>query len=157
PGSEGGWRMTLDDGSQRHFRAVVVAIGVFWCPNVPDYPGRFAGEVIHSHEYRTPEPFTGRRVLVVGAGQSAAEIAVEVSPVAKCTFLSVRRGAHVIPRWIGGRPYDATDVEPLNRMPWWLLNRIYAWRVAHQLGPAPESWPVPARRVLEGIPIVSSE
>jgi dimethylaniline monooxygenase (N-oxide forming) len=60
---------------------VIVAIGLFWCPKVPDYP-RPSGATIHSHEYRTPEPFAGQRVLVVGAGQSAAEIAVDVSRVA---------------------------------------------------------------------------
>src|SRR5262245_16416625 len=155
-GSDGKWRIKLDNGSLRHFHAVVVAVGAFWCPRLPDYAGRFAGEVIHSHDYRTPEPFTGHRVLVVGAGQSAAEIAIEISRVAERTFMSLRSGAHVIPRWIGGRPYDANDVEPLNRMPWRLMNLIYAWRVARHLGSAPASWPAPARRVLEGIPIVSS-
>src|SRR5262249_41174328 len=129
----------------------------FWCPSLPDPPGSFAGEVMHSHDYRTPEPFLGHRVLVVGAGQSAAEIAVEVSRVAERTVMCLRSGAHVIPRWIGRRPYDADDVEPHNRMPWRLLNRIYAWRVGRQLGAVPASWHVPARRVLEGVPIVSSD
>src|SRR5262245_32141006 len=81
PEADGTWRLTLDDRSQRIFDAVVVATGLFWSPRLPGYCGRFDGTVSHSHEYRTPEPYTGRRVLVVGAGQSAAEIAVEVSRV----------------------------------------------------------------------------
>jgi dimethylaniline monooxygenase (N-oxide forming) len=91
-----GWCLTLDDGSVRRYRAVVVAIGLFWCPKVPAYPGAFGGPTIHSHEYRTPEQFEGRRVLVVGAGQSAAEIAVEVSYLASRTFMAVRSGTHVL-------------------------------------------------------------
>jgi Flavin-binding monooxygenase-like len=157
PAAGGTWRVTLDDGSRRSYGAVVVATGLFWSPRVPTYPGSFEGTVSHAHEYRAPEPYAGRRVLVVGAGQSAAEIAVEVSTVAERTLMSVRRGVHVIPRWIGRRPYDAADVAPLNRMPWRLLNLIYGLRVRRALGARPESWPLPAHRPLEGIPIVSSD
>jgi dimethylaniline monooxygenase (N-oxide forming) len=157
PAPDGRWSVTLDDGSRRSYGAVVVATGVFWSPRVPTYPGSFDGEVSHSHDYRTPAQFAGRRVLVVGAGPSAGEIAVEVSTVAQRTFLSVRRGAHVIPRWLGGRPFDAGDVEHLNRLPWRLLNRTYRRRVAKESGPPPASWPLPAHRFLEGIPIISSD
>jgi Flavin-binding monooxygenase-like len=157
PASGGRWWITLDDGSRRSYGAVVVATGVFWSPRLPTYPGSFDGEVSHAHHYRVPDRFAGRRVLVVGAGPSAGEIAVEVSTVAQRTFMSVRRGAHVIPRWLGGRPFDAGDVEPFNRLPWRLLNRNYRRRVAREMGPAPASWPLPAHRFLEGIPIVSSD
>jgi Flavin-binding monooxygenase-like len=157
PAAGGTWRVTLDDGSRRSYGAVVVATGLFWSPLLPFYPGSFDGTVSHSHEYRTPEPYAGRRVLVVGAGQSAAEIAVEVSTVAERTFMSVRGGVHVIPRWIGRRPYDAGDIAPLNRMPWRLLNLIYGLRVTRALGARLAPWPLPAHRPVEGIPIVSSE
>jgi dimethylaniline monooxygenase (N-oxide forming) len=157
PAADGRWTITLADESRRSYRAVVVAVGLFWCPRLPAYPGHFDGTVSHSHDYRIPDPYAGRRVLVVGAGQSAAEIAVEVSAVARPTVLSMRGGVHVIPRWIGRRPYDGADVSPLNRLPWGLLNRIYGWRVARTLGPAPPSWPLRDKRLLEGIPIVSSE
>jgi dimethylaniline monooxygenase (N-oxide forming) len=157
PTADGRWWITLNDHSRRSYRAVVVATGVSWCPRFPTYPGSFNGEVTHSHDYRLPAPLAGRRVLVVGAGPSAAEIAVEVSAVAARTLMSVRRGAHVIPRWIGRRPFDAGDVEPLNRLPWRLLNMLYRRRVVREIGPAPASWPVPAHRFLEGIPIVSSD
>jgi hypothetical protein len=157
PGGDDTWSLHLSDGSVRRYRSVVVAIGVFWCPKLPDYPGRFEGEVIHSHDYRTPEPFTGRHVLVVGAGQSASEIAVEVSGLASHTYMSIRGGVHVIPRWIGGKPYDNLDVAPFNRVSWGLMNLVFAVRAARALGPVPSSWPRPARRILEGIPIVSSD
>jgi dimethylaniline monooxygenase (N-oxide forming) len=154
---DGTWKIALDDGAVRSFRAVVVAIGVFWCPKHPRDLGRFDGDVSHSRDYRTPEPFAGRSTLVVGAAQSAAEIAVEISSVAAQTFISVRGGAHVIPRWIGRRPYDATDIEPLNRLPWRVMNSVFRRRVAWELGSIPTSWPVPAHRLLEGIPVVSSD
>lgn len=157
PDLSGTWWITLDDGSRRGYGAVVVATGLFWCPRLPTYPGSFDGTVTHSHEYRTPDRFAGRRVLIVGAANSAAEIAVEVSAVAERTLMSMRGGAHVIPRSIGGAPFDAGDVEPRNRLPWRLLNAIYGRRVASTLGPAPASWPLPARRLLEGIPIISSD
>jgi dimethylaniline monooxygenase (N-oxide forming) len=157
PAADGSWWITLDDGSRRSYGAVVIATGLFWSPSVPNYPGRFEGTISHSHEYRVPAPFAGLRLLVVGAGQSAAEIAVESSAVTERTFMSVRGSAHVIPRWIGGRPYDAADVSPLNRLPWRLVNMIYGMRVGRARGRAPASWPQPSRRVLEGIPIVSTD
>jgi cation diffusion facilitator CzcD-associated flavoprotein CzcO len=154
---EGVWRVWLDDGSVRRYPVVVVAVGHDWCPNLPDYQGSFAGQTSHSRDYRTPEPFAGNRVLVVGAGQSAAEIAVEVAGVAKSTCISIRHGVHVIPRWIRGRPYDKHDVEPRNQMPWRLMNRLYGRDVARQRGPLPPAWPTPDHRILEGIPILSSD
>lgn len=153
----GRWWITLGDGSMRGYSAVVVATGPFRCPRLPTYPGDFDGTVTHSHEYRTPDRFAGRRVLIVGAANSAAEMAVEVSAVAARTLMSMRGGAHVIPRWIEGAPFDAGDAEPGNRLPWRLLNRIYRRRVAREIGPAPPSWPPAAHRLLEGIPIISSD
>src|SRR5262245_42083657 len=97
PDACGRWSITLDDGSRHSYRAVVVAVGVFSSPKLPVVPGSFDGTVSHSCRYRRPEPFAGRRVLVVGAGQSAAEIAVEVSAVARRTFMAVGGGVHVIP------------------------------------------------------------
>jgi len=155
--SDSGWLLHLDDGTTRRHRHVVVATGVFWSPRLPDHRGDFGGELTHSNAYRTPDPYTGRRVLVVGAGQSAAEIATELSAVADRCFLSVRTPTHVVPRRITGEPYDIGDVEPYNRMPWAWLNHVVARRVRSELGPLPPQWPVPRRRILEGVPIVSSD
>jgi dimethylaniline monooxygenase (N-oxide forming) len=157
PEPDGTWCLSLDGGSARRYTEVVIAVGHDWCPKLPRFPGHFSGESIHSHEYRAPEPFAGRRVLVVGAGPSAAEIAVEVASSAARTCMSVRRGAHVIPRWIADQPYDKRDVEPLNRMPWPLLNLVFRRAVARELGSLPAPWPTPAHRLLEGVPIPSSD
>jgi cation diffusion facilitator CzcD-associated flavoprotein CzcO len=157
PDPDEGWCLWFEDSSVRRFDAVVVAVGHDWCAKLPEYPGVFAGRTSHSHRYRTPQPFAGRRVLVVGGGQSAAEIAVEVAGAAERACISLRSGAHVIPRWVSGRPYDASDREPRNRTPWRLMNLLYARAVARELGPLPAAWPLPSHRLLEGIPIISSD
>jgi dimethylaniline monooxygenase (N-oxide forming) len=106
-----GWRSTrAQDGGSPWMTARCGGTGLsswpsaFWCPKIPTYPGAFGGVASHSHQYRTPGQFEGRRVLVVGAGQSAAEIAVEVSRLASRTLMAVRSRTHVLPRWIGGKP-----------------------------------------------------
>jgi flavin-binding monooxygenase-like protein len=152
-----GWRVTRDDGETTRHRGVVVAVGHDWAPRLPDDPGSFDGHAIHSHDYRTPEPYEGRRVLVVGAGPSAAEIAVEVATVARATTMSIRRGAHVIPRHVKGRAYDSGDVSPWNRLPWRLLNAGFAALLDDDRGPVPPAWPQPPWRLLENVPIPSSD
>lgn len=71
-------------------RAVVSATGTWTRPHVPDYPGRerFRGEQVHSAFYRSPEPYAGKRVLVVGGGNSGAQILAEVSTVAETTWVT---------------------------------------------------------------------
>ena len=89
-----------------HYRAVLV---VQWSPrnpHIPDFPGPFAGETLHSRAYRSNRPFAGKRVLVVGIGNSAVDIACEVALLSKQTFLSTRRSAVIIPRHLLGRPTD---------------------------------------------------
>jgi dimethylaniline monooxygenase (N-oxide forming) len=157
PHADGGWLLAFDDGTALRARAAVVATGHDWCPRLPEYAGGFDGEVLHAHDYRTPEPLAGRRVLVVGAGQSAAEIAVELSGHAARTCLSIRSPVHVVPRRLAGTPYDARDTWPANRLPWPLLNRLFAREVERELGPVPAAWPVPDRRLLEELPTLSSE
>lgn len=100
------WDVTLADGSTRRYRAVVVANGHLWSPRWPAFPGRFDGEQIHSHDYRTPTPYEGQNVLVVGIGNSAVDIAVDLCRSARSVTLSTRRGAWVVPKYIMGIPTD---------------------------------------------------
>jgi cation diffusion facilitator CzcD-associated flavoprotein CzcO len=90
---DGGWLLTLEDGSTEQFDALVVANGHHWDPALPDppFPGVFDGRQLHSHDYVEPEPFRGLRVVVVGRGNSAMDIAVELGEVADRVFLSARR------------------------------------------------------------------
>src|SRR4051812_7912968 len=71
----GRWRLTLDDKTARSYAGLVVASGVHWIPALPRVPGSFEGLTMHSCGYKSPEIFRGRRVLVVGGGNSGGDIA----------------------------------------------------------------------------------
>jgi dimethylaniline monooxygenase (N-oxide forming) len=120
----GGWQVTTrdrDTGAQAtgSYRAVLVANGHHWDPRPPEppFPGTFDGEQTHAHHYKVPDPYQGKRVLVLGIGNSAADIAVETSMVSERTFLAMRRGAHVVPKYMLGRPFDKLVKTPLARLP----------------------------------------
>lgn len=100
------WLVRLASGESHRYRAVIVANGHLWDPRWPDFPGTFDGEQIHSHHYRTAEPFLGKNVLVVGIGNSAVDVAVDVCKLARSTILSTRRSAWIMPKYIMGRPTD---------------------------------------------------
>jgi amino acid transporter len=103
------WDVKLSTGETRRYGGVVAAPGVNWHPHVPDYPGAndFRGEVRHSSTYRDPDEFRGRRVLVIGGGNSGVDIACDAARFASAAFLSVRRGYRYIPKHIAGVPTDA--------------------------------------------------
>ena len=73
----GGWLVELASGETRPYASLVVANGHNWDPRWPDFPGTFTGEQIHSAQYKTPDVLRDRRVLVIGAGNSGCDIAVE--------------------------------------------------------------------------------
>jgi cation diffusion facilitator CzcD-associated flavoprotein CzcO len=109
--SGGGWTLHLQDGSARDFDFLVVANGHHWDPRYPDFPGEFTGESFHSHAYIDPsEPLalTGKRIMIVGLGNSAADITVELSSrtLRNEVYLSTRSGAWIVPKYFAGQPLD---------------------------------------------------
>jgi cation diffusion facilitator CzcD-associated flavoprotein CzcO len=114
-GDDGVWTLTLDGGEQRRYDALLVANGHHWDPRWPEppFPGEFAGIQMHAHNYVENTDFRDKNVLVVGIGNSAMDIAVESSFVAGKTFLSSRRGAYILPKYMFGRPLDQIGVNPL--------------------------------------------
>lgn len=96
---DGGWRVTTER-RVRHAPALVVASGSFDNPVRPVLPGeeRFGGAIRHAAEYRNPDSLPGRRVLVVGAGNSGAEIAVELADAGRAVTLAIRSGINIVPR-----------------------------------------------------------
>jgi dimethylaniline monooxygenase (N-oxide forming) len=103
---EDGWEVATANGTVRHYRSVLVANGHLWDPRWPSFAGRLDGEVIHSHDYKTPDRFDGKNVLVVGIGNSAVDIAVDLCRRAKRVYLSTRRSAWIMPKYIMGVPVD---------------------------------------------------
>jgi hypothetical protein len=112
PLPEGGWRLETEgpDGAATGRCAVLlVAGGHHWDPLLASYPGSFAGCLIHAHDFKSARPFAGQRVLVIGGGNSACDIAVEVARAASFTAISMRRGYHFFPKLIAGRPTDLVN------------------------------------------------
>jgi cation diffusion facilitator CzcD-associated flavoprotein CzcO len=119
PRPGGGFRLTLSSGALEEFDALIVANGHHWDPAWPDpeIPGEFSGLEMHSHSYVDPdEPsaLRGKRVLVVGMGNSAMDIACELGHpgVAERVFLAARRGAWVLPKYAFGKPIDQNSLLP---------------------------------------------
>lgn len=155
--AERGWIVTLRTGERRRYGAVVVANGHNWDPRWPEYPGRFGGRVIHSAEYKSPDPFRDQRVLVVGGGNSGFDIAVDVAGAGAQVAHSMRRAYHVLPRFFQGTPIDQYGAWMYRwRLPLWIRRMATArtarlvWREV--LG----SLPRPDHRLFETHPVINS-
>ena len=103
---------------ERSVQAVVIATGYNRVPFVPTLPGAdaFGGLAAHSSAYRDPAPFAGKRTLVVGCGNSGAEIALDLAEHGVDVSMVVRGPVHVVPRDLLGRPSQATNIM-LSRLP----------------------------------------
>lgn len=120
-----GWRLGASGGRELTGRAVVVATGFNHTPRLPDWPGRetFAGELLHASDYRSPAPYAGKDVLVVGVGNTGAEIAVDlVEGGAARVRLAVRTVPHIVRRSTAGWPAQATGIL-VRRLPVALVDR----------------------------------
>lgn len=141
----GGWRLHTSTGDigARH---VVVATGMMHTPSVPEWPGEFTGEVLHSSDYRNPAPYAGRRVLVVGSGSSGMEIAhnLATSGAAK-VWMAVRTPPNIMLRGGPARlPGDVISL-PLYHAPTKLADAISRRARARAIGDLSEfGLPVPA-------------
>jgi hypothetical protein len=159
---EGGWELELATpagAAVERFAALVVASGHHHQPLMPSFPGSFAGELAHASAYREPEPYRDKRVVVVGAGNSGCDIAVELAGVAERVFHSLRRGYHYVPKFAFGMPADEFG-DRIRRLgvparAFQLMARLSATMV---LGP-PErvGLPRPDHRLFESHPIVNSQ
>ncbi len=162
---DGEWEVTVEGPEGRRserYRAVLVCNGHHWKPRRPEPPfagaEEFAGEQIHAHYYREPEVLVGKRVLVLGIGNSAVNIAVESSRIAEKTFLAMRRGAYVLPKYLNGKPIDETAPPLASRLPL-AVQRFFMGRMLKvAVGEMTDyGLPKPDHRLLEAHPTVSSE
>lgn len=158
--ADGNWRVTLSTGESRTYGALAVANGHHWDAHIPAFPGRFDGPSFHSHSYINPfEPvdMRGKRVLVVGMGNSAMDIASELSqrPIAGKLFVSARRGVWIFPKYINGQVPDK-GVMP-SWMPRFLMRAIVKRMIVKAVGhmkdyglPEPEHHPADAHPSVSG-------
>ncbi len=159
----GNWEVELADGRRQQYRWLLVCNGHHWNPSIPDYPGldAFEGHQSHSHHYLDPfEPhdYRSERVLIVGAGNSAMDIASELGqrPISKRVIVSMRRGVWVLPKYVNGKPVDQLPT------PKWIprkLLRLLARRKIKALVGDPRGYGLaqPDHEPLEAHPSISSE
>ncbi len=161
-----GWEVTVEDadGARRteRYRAVLVANGHHWSPRWPEpsFPGadEHEGEQMHVHHYRESEVLVGKRVLVLGIGNSAVDVAVESSRIAEKTFLAMRRGAYVLPKFLGGTPIDESAPPVMSRLPLPVQRFFFSTLLKLSVGDMTDyGLPKPDHKLLEAHPTVSSE
>ena len=160
-GDDGVWTVTLDTGGTRTYDALAVANGHHWDPRWPEpaFPGEFNGKQMHAHYYVDNEDFRDKNVLVVGIGNSAMDIAVESSFVARNTFLSSRRGAYILPKYLFGRPLDQIGVNSLTgRLPWGFRQAILSTMYRVGVGKVQDyGLPEPDHKLGDAHPTISAD
>ena len=158
----GGWRLDLQSGEQREVDLLVVANGHHWDPRTAEFPGEFTGESIHSHHYIDPETplhLKGKRILVVGIGNSAADISVELSSrsLQNEVTISTRSSAWIVPKYTYGLPADKYYVtSPHLPLKW---QRWFVQKMQFMTGSNPELYglPKPNHKFFEAHPTQSVE
>ena len=98
------WEVTFANQEQRIYKGVVMCNGHHWCKRFPEFEGEFKGEIIHSKDYKRPEQLRGKKVLVIGGGNSACDIAAEAARVGAKSVLSMRESVWFIPKTFAGIP-----------------------------------------------------
>ena len=157
-GEDGVWTVELDTGETRTYDALLVANGHHWNPRWPEpaFPGAdgFPGTQMHAHSYVDNSMLAGKRVVVLGMGNSAMDIAVESSYVAERTYLAARQGVWIVPKYIFGKPVDQIRNDP--RIPFKIRQRITQQLIRSYAGP-PERYglPKPNHNLGEAHPTVS--
>ncbi|GAC1033421.1 NAD(P)-binding domain-containing protein [Pseudomonas sp. No.21] len=153
-----GWKLTSErNGERREWQVdgVLIANGTLHAPNQPELPGRFDGELLHSADYRSPALFEGKRVLVIGCGNSACDIAVDAVHRARSVDISVRRGYYFLPKFLLGRPIDTFGGAV--KLPRPLKQRIDGALIRALIGkPSDYGLPDPDYRLYESHPVVNS-
>jgi cation diffusion facilitator CzcD-associated flavoprotein CzcO len=121
-----GWVLTAGNEGTIRFDAVVIATGYNSIPLYPDLPGTFDGLELHSHDYRTPAPFEGKRVVVIGLGCSATELACEMATVARSVTIATRSSRNILVRRLGPIPVDWVDTRAGSLIPWRWRRHLFA-------------------------------
>ncbi len=153
-----GWKVRWRDADGEHedrFAGVMIANGTLSEPNMPEFEGAFEGELIHSSAYRSPGQFDGKRVLIIGAGNSGCDIAVDAIHHGASCDLSMRRGYYFVPKYVFGRPADTMG--GAIKLPMWLKRRVDGMILKWFVGdPQKYGFPKPDYALYESHPVVNS-
>jgi hypothetical protein len=156
-GASSDWVVELGTGETRRYAGVVVATGLQWTPSVPEIRGHPAAEVIHSSAFRSLDQAEGRRVLVVGGGNSGCDIAVDVSRTARRAFLSLRRGYWFVPKHLFGMPADVFGRRG-PELPPWIEQPVFERLLRLLLGDVTRlGLPAPDHRLFETPPVLNTQ
>lgn len=137
------------------FKGLVIANGTLSEPNMPQFKGTFDGELLHTAAYKSAEQFRGKRVLVVGAGNSGCDIAVDAVHAADSVDISVRRGYYFVPKYVFGKPADTVGGK-IN-LPAWLKQKVDSTVLQWFTGdPVRFGFPKPDYKMYESHPVVNS-
>ncbi len=155
PQADGTWELELATGEKRTYKGLIVCNGHHWAKRFPKYPGRFEGHWIHSKDYRNPAQLARRRVLVIGGGNSACDIASEAARVGKTACLSVRRGYWFLPKTFFGIP-SAEMMKPW--FPVWAQRLMIRMLLRITVGKYSQyGFPDPDHKIFEAHPTINSE
>lgn len=151
------WRLFLDDGTHAEFDYLLVANGHHTKPRHPGWKDRFAGTYLHAHEFKTNQGLDDKRVLVVGAGNSGCDCAVEASRDAARVDISLRTPQYIIPKLVMGKPTD-TFAASIQWIPQSIRNRLQKISLRIQIGcyrdyqlPEPDFAPTQAHPTINSV------
>ncbi len=149
------WDVELASGEQRVYKGVLVCNGHHWHKRFPKYSGQFTGEYIHSKDFKDPKQLDGKRVLVIGGGNSACDVVSEAARVSECADLSLRRGYWMTPKTVFGKP---SIESPLVHLPIFLQRFLLRGLLRVIVGKYEDyGLPRPDHKIFERHPTISTE
>lgn len=149
------WLVSFDNGEKRIYKGVIICNGHHWCKRFPEFNGKFNGEIIHSKDYKTPDQLRGKRVLIIGGGNSACDIAAEAARVGEKSVLSLRESVWFIPKTFAGVPLS-------DLIRWWMpeaLQRLMCYGIIRLTFGSHENYglPKPKHRIFDKHPTLNNE
>ncbi|MBS0242542.1 MAG: NAD(P)-binding domain-containing protein [Proteobacteria bacterium] len=155
PNRDDSWTVAFADGEQRVYKGLVVCNGHHWDPIRPRIAGTFSGPLLHAKDYRSAADISGKRVLVVGGGNSGCDIVSEAARVAASADWSLREGAWFFPKFALGRPL--TDL-PIWSLPIFAQRFILKRLIRMFIGRYEDyGLPTPTHRIFERHPTFGTE
>lgn len=149
------WDVELSSGERRIYKGVLVCNGHHWQKRFPTYEGEFTGELLHSKDYKGPEQLAGKRVLTIGGGNSACDVASEAARVAEVSHISLRRGYWFMPKTLLGKPIVES---PVLYLPVWTQRLILRALIRLVVGRYEDyGLPRPDHKIFEKHPTISTE